>query len=440
MKAFFLLWIGQLLSVIGSQMTGFALGIWIYQRTQSTTLFALMAVLYILPNILLMPLAGILADRWNRRRVMLLSDLGSGLTTIILAIGLILTSHALPISLIGVLIFLNSSCGSLLRPAYTAAVSQLVPPQELGRASGMLQVSYSLSQLLAPMLGSAILTSWGLYAVLGLDCLTFMVAILAQLCVRIPPIPPRTLAVSLPFQGSWLYELKEAYEFLTYRPGLFGLLLFFTAKNLLTSMSQVIITPYILSFASANDLAAVLSGGGVGMVVGSVVVGVLPERGRSRIRTIFWASLFSGFVLFLAAKMQSIPSILLASFLFFLALPFIHASGQVIFHHKIPLDIQGKVFALNEALAGASIPLGYLLAGPLTDVVFEPMMAPGGFLVPVFGPWLGVGSGRGLALFFVVLGFLHCLCAVFVKTYSPIQSVEWKLPNTVRFQTVNHHN
>ncbi len=428
MRRFFLLWFGQLISSLGSQMTGFALGVWVYQQTQSTTLFAVMMALNVIPVLLLMPLSGLLADRWNRRSVMLFSDLGSGICTLFIMIGLFLIPQSFPLWLLGLVIAGNAAFGAFLKPAYSAAITQLVPPDQLHKSSGMLQVSYSIGQLMAPILGGFLFTQFGLHWVLAIDAITFLLALLMQLMIKIPPIPSPPPGLMGMAEQTWKSELKLSWDFLRYRPALLSLVLFFTVKNLLTSMSYVLMTPYILSFAPVTTLGLMLSSGGIGMLVGGILLGLLPDRNR-RIKTIYMASSFSGLILMLVAYTRSIPEFMIGSFLFFLALPFIHGSGQILFQRKVPSAIQGKVFAFNEALAGSSIPVGYLLAGPLSDHWFEPGMQPNGFLAPFMGGILGVGVGRGVALMFMIIGILHLLCAMWLRYHQPLRTVESKLPN-----------
>jgi MFS transporter, DHA3 family, macrolide efflux protein len=422
MQQFLILWLGQLCSLVGSQLTGFALGIWVYQQTHSTTLFALLIGLNVLPVIVLSPLIGTIVDRWNRRTVMLLSDFGAGLSTVALAIAL--KTNYLPIGLIAVLIALNATFSSFMRPAYTAATTQLVAAKDLDRASGLMQIGTSVAQLIAPILGGALLKLIGLPGIIGIDVITFLIAVLTQCIVRIPPPTPNSkLSQS---SSSLLKDFFEALQFLKQRPGLLALLGFFVVKNFLTSIVYVSTTPYVLSFTSEIVLGSILSVGGLGMVVGGIILSVYPI-GQSRILTIQIFALLGGITLILLTIKNSILVFMVGSFLFFLGIPFIHGSGQVIFQKKVPQPLQGRIFAFNEAVAGSSVLLGYLAAGPLNDVVFEPWMQPDGWLAGTIGPILGTGPGRGVALLFIVLGMLHSALALFIQLYTPLRQVEWQL-------------
>ena len=436
MQQFLILWLGQLLSLVGSQLTGFALGVWVYQQTHSTILFALLMGLNILPIIVLSPVVGVIADRWNRRQVMLFSDFGAGLSTVALAIAI--QTHYLPIPLIALLITLNATFSSFMRPAYMAATTQLVDEKHLDRASGLMQVGVSAAQLVAPVLGGVLLKTAGLPGVLWIDVITFVIAVITQSIVRIPSLPrPSSLAQtgSLAQAGlikqSFAKESLQAFDFLGKRPGLLALLSFFVVKNFLGSIVYVLTTPYILSFASEVVLGSILSVGGLGMVVGSIILSLLPES-RSRIHTLIAFCLLSGFTLIGLGFSHSILAFMVGSFLFFLGLPFLHGSGQVIFQKKVPENLQGRVFAFNEAVAGCAVPLGYLAAGPLSEFIFEPLLQPDGALSGSLGLVLGIGTGRGIALLFVVLGLCHSVLAALVALYPPLYHVEKLLPDALR--------
>lgn len=454
MQQFLILWLGQLFSLTGSQLTGFALGVWVYQETHSTILFSVLMGLNVLPVIFLSPIIGSVVDRWNRRIVMLLSDFGAGLSTVALAFAI--QNQYLPFTLIAALVALNATSSSFTRPAYTAAATQLVSRENLDRASGLMQVGQSCSQLIAPILGGVLLKAIGLSGIIWIDVITFLIAVSTQFCVQIPSVKPnasvnqgnnpnantktdRETQIHTPSSFSslsFLHEFGQALKFLQTRPGLLSLLLLFVIKNFLTSIVYISTTPYVLSFASEVVLGSILSAGGVGMLVGGIILSLLPTI-RARILIIQVFCLLSGLTLVFLAFSNTTLTFMVGAFLFFFGLPFIHGSGQVIFQQKVPHALQGRVFAFNEALAGSSVPLGYLLAGPLAQIVFEPLLQPQGLLANSVGSLFGVGPGRGIALLFALLGVLHSLLALGVALYPPLRYVENRLPNAVVPATVN---
>ncbi|MGB3292545.1 MAG: MFS transporter, partial [Phormidesmis sp.] len=307
MKVFTLIWSGQLVSLLGSGLTGFAMGIWVYQQTGSVTQFALISLCKTLPTILISPLAGTLVDRWDRRWTMILSDLGAGLSTLVIAF--LFISGQLAIVHIYLATVVSSTFNAFQWPAYAATTVLLVPEQHLGRASGMTQMGQGITRLVSPMLGGILLLTIELEGVILLDCLTFIVALATLFSVRFPaPLPAADLPVKE--QRSLLKETFYGWTYLTARPGLFGLLMFQAGTNFFLGMIQVLVTPLGLSFTSAAVLGTILSIGGGGMLLGSVVMSTWGGPSR-RMNTVLGFMLLSGLCVLVAGLAPSIPLVTL---------------------------------------------------------------------------------------------------------------------------------
>ena len=429
-RIFILIWFGQLVSLIGSSVTSFALGVWVYQRTGSVTQFALISLSTTLPLIAISPLAGALIDRWNRRWSMIISDSGAGLST--LAIALFLVTGRLEVWHIYLATAISSTFSALQWPAYTATTTLLVPKQHLGRASGMTQLGRAAAQLISPVLGGVLLVTIQLQNVILLDFATFLFALVTLLSVRFPKV--KSPATREAGKGSLLRETAYGWTYITARPGLLGLLIFFAASNFLVGVVQVLVTPLVLSFASPAVLGAVLSIGGSGMLVGSLVMITWggPQR---RMNTVFGFMLLLGLCILAAGLHPSAPLFALAAFLFFFSLPIVNASSQAIFQQKVAPDVQGRVFAFNGAIAGAAMPLAYVVAGPLADQVFEPLMATNGIFASSIGRLIGVGPGRGIGLLFIVMGALTMLATIAAYQYPRLRLVEDELPDAIAEKT-----
>ena len=167
MRTFSIIWLGQCVSIIGSGLTRFALGLWVYQHTGSVTNFALIALSSILPHLLLSPLAGALVDRWDRRKAMIFSDIGAGLSTLLIAMFFFV--NRLEVWHIYLATALSSACGTFQWPAYTAAISLLVPKKNLGRANGMVQFGQAASEILTPILAGVLLVTIRLSGIILID-------------------------------------------------------------------------------------------------------------------------------------------------------------------------------------------------------------------------------------------------------------------------------
>lgn len=424
---FSIVWLGRLVSFLGSSLTGFALGIWVYQRTGSATQFGFIAFCGALPSILFSPLAGALVDRWNHHRwIMILSDIGAGLIALI--IFLLLTSGRFEVWHIYVVSALLSTFSAFQWPAYTAATTLLVPKQHLGRAGGMVQMEQGIVQLVAPMLGGLLLETIQLQGVVLLEMATCLFALVTLVSVHFPRAS--ATPAGEPDKDSLLHEIAYGWTYLTSQPGLLGLLMFFAVSNFLSGIVGVLFGPLVLSFASPSVFGTLLSIAGIGMLIGSLVMSVWggPQR---RIDAVFSVMLLGGLCILIAGSSPSILVVGIAAFLFFAGTPILNACTQVIFQEKVAPYVQGRIFALRGAITGASLPLAYLVAGPLADYVFEPLMVPDGPLAGSVGQLIGVGPGRGIGLMFMVMGTLTMIVTAVAYLYPRLRLVEDELPDAI---------
>ncbi len=421
--AFGIVWFGQVISFIGSGMSSFALGVWIYQKTGSVTQFALTSLFIVLPRVVLGPLAGALVDRWDRRHVMILSDAGGGLS--ILAIGLLSLAGRLEIWQIYLAIFTCGIFDTLRWPAMTAATTQLVPKEHIGRASGMLQIVSAGTMLVSPLFAGALMGSLGLKGVLLADFATFLFSILSLVFIRIPR--PETTAEGRAGQGSLLHEAVYGWKYITARSGLLALLVFLALANFLMEMSVVLFTPMLLSFASTAVLGRAMSLGGIGYLVGSVVMSVwgCPKR---RIHTVMVSMLLMGVFMTLIGLRAFLPLVMVSIPLCMFFLPITVSANQAIWQNRVAPDVQGRVFAIRQAFIQATPLLAYLLTGPLTDKVFEPLLKVGGPLAGNVGQIIGVGTGRGAGLLFVCAGLFLVLVSAIGYLSPRLRLVENESP------------
>ncbi|GAA6618280.1 hypothetical protein NUACC26_040910 [Scytonema sp. NUACC26] len=425
MRLFIIIWFGQIVSEIGSGLTSFALSIWVYQRTGSATDLALILLFATIPRIAISPLAGALVDRWNRRSCMIVSNSGAAVS--IATIALLLAMHRLEMWHIYLLAAISYTFNAFQLPAYTAATTQLVPSQHLDRASGTIQLGQAIARLISPVLGGLLVVTIQLQGVILLDFASFLCALLTLLLVRFPDI--KTTGAEKLGKGALLSEAAYGFSYIMKRPGLLGLLIFLATTNFLLGFVSVLTTPLVLSFTSPAVLGTILSIGGIGMVVGSLVMGVW-RGGQHRINRVFGFMLLCGLSVLVAGLRPSAPLLATATFFFLLCIPPVNGGAVVIFQKKVPVAIQGRVFALNSALTGASLLLGYALAGPLADRIFEPLMATNSPLARSIGQIIGIGLGRGIGLLFIIIGVLTMLTTVVAYQYPPLRFVESELPDT----------
>lgn len=426
MTSFVVIWVGQVVSTLGSGLTGFALAVWVYQQTGSTTRFALIAFVTFLPGILLSPLAGALADRWDRRLAMIVSDLGAAGAT--LALVLLIWRGRLELWQIYLLMFVVSAFGALRWPAFAAATTLMVPKRHLGRAGGMTEMGEAAGELVAPLIAGALVMTIGRQGILLIDFATYLVAVIALLAVRIPP-PPVT-AEGAAARGSLLREALHGWWFIRRRPGLLALLLLFASTHVGLGMVQILLTPMVLSFASAAVLGGVLTVAGVGMLAGSLVMSAWGGP-RRRVAGILGLLALQGTTLLFGGLRPSAPLIAGVAFVFLFAIPILNGCSQALWQTKVAPDLQGRVFAVRRTVAWSTLPLTYLVAGPLADRVFEPLMAVGGPLAGSVGRLIGVGKGRGIGLLVIVLGVLVLLVVAAAWRNPRLRHLESELPDAL---------
>jgi MFS family permease len=424
MSVFTLVWLGQVVSLMGTGLTGFGLGIWVYQLTGSITQLALITVCSRLPGIATVPIAGALIDRWDRRRAMIYGDLGGGLTVLILAL-LYFAGH-IAVWHICVAMAINSALSASQWTAYSAATTMLVPKRQLGRAAGMVQTGEAIALIVSPALGGVLLVSMGVYGIFLLDFAMKLFATVTLFLVRIPT-PPKTIEDIKP---SLLSEIGYGWRYITSRPGLLALLVFFAVTNFLSGFIFVLTTPLVLSFSTPSVLGTVVSIGGIGMLIGGLGMAAWGAPSR-RINGVLGFSVLSGLSFILAGAQPSAVLIALAAFLFYFTLPFVGGSSQAIWQSKVSPEVQGRVFAVRRMIAWSAIPLSYMVAGPLAEYVFEPLLSHGGLLAGSVGRFTGTGPGRGIGFLFVVMGALTLLIVACGYFYPRLRHLEDEIADAI---------
>lgn len=403
MFGFSLVWFGQIVSVLATNMTAFALTIWVFQETGSATSLAWMQVFFITPFLIISPIAGVMVDRHNRKMMMMLSDLAAGVATISILVlqfaGVLEVWHLYAAAAI------QGLGNSFQWPAYSAAISTMIPKEQYGRANGMMSLIEAGPGVLGPLLAGAALPLIGLTGILFLDVATFILAILILLMVHIPQ-PPRT-EEGAQGQGNILREALYGFRYIFARPSLLGLQLVFFFGNLFAGIAFTVVAPMVL-LRTGNDsvsLGFVQSVGAIGGVVGGVIMSAWGGFKR-KVHGVLSGWILSSFFLALLGVGNWLPLWLAAMALSSILSPLINASNQAIWQAKVAPDVQGRVFSARRLIAWLTNPISPLIAGTLADYVLEPAMRGPSALSSAFG-WLvppGPGAGMGLLIFFSALG------------------------------------
>lgn len=265
-RSFLVLWLGQVASVLGTSLSGFAVGIWVYESTGSVTQFAIIALTTALPRVLLAPIAGAFVDRWDRKRMLLFGDTGAACGT--LGILLLLWLDALQPWHVFLATALASACSAAQAPAYAASVPLLVPERQLGRANGMIQFGEAAARIAAPLMAAALLGVIGLRGIVLIDLATFVYALGTLLMVPIPS-PERSASAGTE-RSSVLDDIRAGARYLRGQRGLLALMGLFTVSNFFLGMVEVLVTPLVLATHTPLVLSQVMTIGGVGMLLGSL--------------------------------------------------------------------------------------------------------------------------------------------------------------------------
>jgi DHA3 family macrolide efflux protein-like MFS transporter len=427
MFGFVIVWIGQLISLLGTNMSAFALTIWAYKLTGSATALALVGFFFVTPMLIISPLAGAIVDRSNRKLMMMVSDLASGLATI--AVLILYTSGRLEIWQLYITGAIQGVFQAFQWPAYSAAITTMLPKEQYGRANGLLSLAESGSNIFSPLLAGALLGVIGLVGILSLDIFSFIFAIGALLVVRIPQ--PRITEEGRKGRGSLLKESAYGFSYILERPSLLGLQIVFLLGNFFHSIPFAILAPLILASTGNNEIsyATVTSAGAIGAVVGGVAMSAWggPKKRVNGVLTGWILNSLLGLVLLGVGR--SLPAWVAASFMGAFFIPIINGSNQAIWQAKVAPDVQGRVFSIRRLIAWFVTPISLLIAGPLADRAFEPAMKTGGVLSATFAWLVGNNPGAGMALIFILCGLLATGVGISGYLVPVIRDAETLLPD-----------
>ena len=408
LKPWLLLWGTQSLSALGSAMTSLALVIWLYERTGSALQTALLSICSYAPYVVMSIIAGVLSDRWNKKRTMLVCDLTAALCTV--AVFVLIRLDRLQPWHMYVLNALNGLMNTVQQPAAEVAATLLIPKDAYQKTSGLRSFSRSLTSILAPILAAALFAFGGMGTVVAVDLTTFAIAFVTLwLWIRIPEAPASA------HREPVLRSAGEGLRWLRQNPLILKLILFLSAINLVASCYNAALPAMLLSRENGGEtvLGAVNTCVGIASLAGSLLVTVLPPP-RNRVRMITLSLLLSmSTENFLLAFGRTPLMWCIAAMLGWIGIPLMGANLDVILRRTIPAPMQGRVYACRNTLQFFTIPVGYFLGGLLVDRLFEPLMAaasPGGMAVQLFG----TGKGSGAALCFAFLGVAGVLvCLIF---------------------------
>lgn len=417
-RDFMTVWRGQTISVFGSQMTAFAISIWIYHETGSVLQFGAVIVAQLVPVILFAPFAGVLVDRYHRKHVMLAAEVGlvaaSLLLWELLREGLLTPANMLLFSPLIALF------GSVHQIAYASSISLLVPRSAYARANGFVQMGINGSAAIVPLISVHALEELGLGMVILLNVGTYLAAAVSLSFARFMAKPEVARKARASFSIAGLVEqLSFGTRYMASQRSLLMLVLFLCSINVLNGVVLVLFRPMILSSESASVLGWLATIAGFGGLAGAIAAAALSAR-LDRVRTLLWASLVSGASMALCGLSTNFVALALLAFLFSSSAPFILVSGQTLMQTITPVEIQGRVFSSRAFLAGVALIVAVGLAPLLAEYGFASWMRAGHPLAS-FAHWLDAGSGAPMRAVFVATG-----CAMVLLVLAATRSVHFK--------------
>ena len=401
MFAFTIVWVGQAVSLLGTSMTAFALTIWAYELTGTATALALAGFFHVTPLLIFSPIAGAIVDRSNRKLMMMISDLGSGIA----AIGILILFMTGQLELWH--LFVANAITGIFQtfqwPAYSAAITMIVPKKHYARATAMNELAGNTSGIFAPLLAGALLPFIGLGGILTIDIITFLVAVGALLVVKIPQ--PEETEEGAESRGSIWKESIYGFRYIFKRPSLLGLQTVFMIGNFFATMAYTLFAPMVLARTDSNSLiyGSVQTAGAIGGVVGGLLMSAWGGT-KKKVYGVLSGWFIAGFGTMVIGIGQALPVWAVGNFIGAATIPLINSSNQAIWQAKVAPDLQGRVFATRRMIAWFVTPIATLLVGPLADLVFEPAMSEPSFLSASFGQLVGYGAGAGMALIMVFCG------------------------------------
>lgn len=409
LKAYFLLWSTQTLSLLGSGMTNYALVLWLYINSGSALKTALLSVCSYAPYVLVSIFAGTLCDKLNKKKTMLVCDLIAALSTVTVLI--LVVTNRLEARHLYILNALNGLMNTVSQPAGEVAATILVPEEYYQKTSGLRSFSSSLNSILTPVIATTLFSFAGIKAVIAVDLISFFIAFVTLgIFIDIPEPPMNTDE-----NESMLSAARSGLSWLKNNGLVLSLIIFLSCINLTASAYDAALPALILSKKSGGKavLGAVNTCVGAASLIGSIVTAIIPAP-KNRIRAIVVSIFISmGTENFLLAFSDSPFMWCVGAILGWITIPFMNANLDVIFRCTIPPEMQGRVFSCRNTLQFFTIPVGSLLGGLLVDKVFEPFMAARSEQ-SILTQFFGSEKGAGAALLFFIIGIISVLiCVVF---------------------------
>ena len=398
---FMILWAGSMISQIGSGLTSFGLGVYIFNQTGSASRMALITLLGFLPPLLLSVPAGVLADMFDRRILMMIGDGCSAIG--ILYIFLCMNTGSAAFRQICLGIFISSFFSALLEPAFKATITDLLTREEYTRATGLTSLASSARYLVSPMIAGLLLAYHDIRLLLIIDICTFFITLASTAAIR------RGLqSKKSENRESFTKNLREGWKAVYIRKGVLHLILISSVMTMFIGVLQVLSEPLVLSFSDSKTLGIAETVCALGMLITALITGITGIR-KNHARILGTALAMAGLFMIFFALRENIVLICLSGFLFFAMLPLANSSLDYLARTNIPDELQGRVWGFIGFLSQLGYIPAYALAGVLADHAARVMK---------------ITVGRGSALVIAISGALLIAVSVLALFSRKIRNLE----------------
>lgn len=424
---FLVIWSGELLSSIGTGLTAFSLAAYAFRQTGLASSAALIILITFLPAFLLRPVGGVLADRMDRRLLMIFGNLGSALGIFLILIMMTLNDHVLWVIYPGAA--LSSVFVAFQNPAYKASVSDLLPRELYEKASGLVQLSGSAQLLLSPFIAGVLMSVIDIRIILFIDILTFVFSAVVILFIR-RGMKEKEEEKSKIKEINFIKEITEGFRTVAEQQGI--LILTFVVSLILffVGLLQALLGPMVLSFTNTAALGTSQSVCAIGMLISSLIIGTFGRK-RDHVRVLSVSLGLMGLFFSFIGMRGNILMIIIPGFLFFFTLPFANSSIEVLIRQNISNEKQGRAWSLISFITYFGAITAYSIAGFLADKIFNPLFMPGGALVITLGHIFGEGPGRGIAFIFFNSGIIVIFLSIIIYRSKSIRQLDFSSVETL---------
>ncbi|WP_440945429.1 MFS transporter [Methanosarcina sp. T3] len=414
---FLFIWFGQFISIIGSGLTTFSLGIYVYQQTGTASSYVFILMCAFLPPFLLKPYGGILADRHDRRLMMVFGDSGSTLGLLFIFAMMLKGNIELWQIYLGIAI--SSVFSAFQEPAYKALITDLLPENQYAKASGLMQLASSAQYLISPFLAGIILTIMDIKFVFLIDVTTFLIA--SSIVIWIGKILGRTQITKQ--EQNNMADLREGIREFSKNRGIVNLVITTTLILFFVGLLQSLFIPMMLNLTTVKAVGTIQSICASGILVGSLFIGVFGSKNKY-VKTLSISLFVSGIFFANLGLSTNVIFITVAGFMFFATLPFINTSIEVLIRKNIENSKQGRIWSIISMVTYLGSIIAFAVAGFLADKIFNPLLESDGLLVGTAGLIVGSGESRGIALMFIISGIMISVVALLIRKNRKIKQLD----------------